>query len=128
MHSVCSVAMHDALVLQVDSLSDLLDGWFDDAIEPYSTAALDWLATLLDHLVKSFKVPIPYVYPTSQGLVRAGWATARWDVIADIDLETHAVGVFACKVATHEVHERQLLLEVPGSEAVLGRFVAGHTR
>jgi len=120
--------MNHALARQVDSLADLLDGWFDDGIEPYSITALDWLASLLDHLVASFKVPIPYVYPTSQGLVRAGWATARWDVIADIDLSTHAVGVFACKVSTHEIHERQLLLEVPGSEAVLGRFVAGHTK
>ena len=60
--------------------------------------------------------------------MRAGWATPRWDVIADIDLTTHAVDVVACKVATHEIHERQLQLEAPGAQAQLGRFVAGHTR
>jgi hypothetical protein len=117
-----------ALAHRVDSLADLLEGWFDDRIEPYSASGLEWLAALLDHLVAGFKLPIPYLYPTAQGYVRAGWVTPRWDVVADINLDTHAVGVVACKVSTHEVHERQLLLEKPGAEAVFGRFVAGHTK
>jgi hypothetical protein len=120
--------MDYALARQVDSLGDLMEGWFDDGVEPYSGAALSWVAHVLDHQVAAFKVPVPYVYPTAQGFVRAGWVTPRWDVIADIDLTTHAVAVFACKVTTHEVHERRLQLESPGAESQLGRFVAGHTK
>ncbi len=125
--------MELALARQVDSLGDLMEGWFDDTIEPYSSAGLAWLASLLDHLIAGFHVPIPYLYPTPQGYVRAGWVTARWEVIADIDLTTHAVGIVACKTCTSAgrspvVHERQLLLEAPGAEEVLGRFVAGHMR
>ena len=39
-------------------------------------AALDWLGRVRDQLVGKFKVPIPYVYPTPQGRVRAGWVTS----------------------------------------------------
>ncbi len=120
--------MNHALVRQVYSLGDLVDGWFDEGFEPYSSTALEWLARLLDGLVAGFKIPIPYVYPTAVGLVRAGWVTPRWDVIADIDLATHKVAVAAWKATTSEVHERQIELELPGADAVLGRFVAGHTR
>jgi hypothetical protein len=127
MHSWCSQHMNRALALRVDSLADLAEGWFDEANEPYSAAALQWLGSILDHLIGGFKVPIPYVYPTAGGRVRAGWATPSWDVLADIDLSTHAVDLFACKVATHEVHERQLVLESPSAEDKLGKFVASHT-
>jgi len=120
--------MNHSLARQVSSLGLLVDGWFDDVIEPYPEVALDWLASVLDHLVAGFKVPIPYVYPTPQGRVRAGWVTPSWDVIADIDLTTHAVDVFACRAVTYEIHEKRLQLEAPGAEAQLGRFVAGHTR
>jgi hypothetical protein len=120
--------MDAALTLQVDSLGDLVEGWFDDGIEPYPVAALDWLAKILGHLVDAFKVPIPYVYPTAQGRVRAGWTTPRWDVIADIDMTTHQVDVVASRVAAHEIHGKHLQLETPGAEAQLGRFVAGHTK
>jgi hypothetical protein len=119
--------MDRALAVQVDALGDLLEGWFDDEIEPYPAGALDWVGRVLDHLVGGFKVPIPYLYPTPQGRVRAGWVNSRWDVIADIDLTTHAVDLLAWKVATHEIHERQLQLEAHGAEAKLGRFVADHT-
>ena len=50
------------------------------------------------------------------------------DVIAEIDLTTHAVAVFACKTATRQVHEQRLHLESPGAQWQLGHFVAGHTR
>ncbi len=120
-------AMNHALARQVDSLGDRMEGWFDDRVEPYSGTALAWLAGLLDHLVTAFKVSIPYVYPTRQGFVRAGWVTPRWDVIADIDLTTHAVAVFARKVATHQIHEQRLQLESPGAAWQFGSFVAGHT-
>jgi len=119
--------MERALAVQVDALGDLLEGWFDDDMEPFPAAALDWLGRVLDQLVGKFKVPIPYVYPTPQGRVRAGWVTSCWDVVADIDMTTHAVDIVASQVATHEVHERQLQLGVWGGEAKLGKFVAEHT-
>ncbi len=120
--------MDYALTRQVDSLGDLLEGWFDDDVESYPSAALDWLAVVLDHLVAGFKLPIPYLYPMPRGRVRAGWVTKRWDVIADIDLATHVVDVVACKFSSDEVHERHVQLESPGAESQLGRFVAGHTK
>jgi hypothetical protein len=127
-HSECFNNMNRALALQVDSLGDRWEGWFDDGVEPYSIAALDWVARILDHLVSGFELPIPYLYPTAQGCVRAGWATPRWDVLADIDLTTHAVSVVAWKASTHELRERKIQLEAPGAESQLGRFLAGHTR
>ena len=120
--------MNHALERQVNALGDQMEGWFDDCVEPYSAPALEWVARILDHLIDGFEVPVPHVYPTPQGFVRAGWVTARWDVIADIDVTTHAVAVFARRMTTHEVHERRLSMESPGAESQLGRFVAGHTR
>jgi len=120
--------MNNALAIKVDSLAELVDGWFDDAIEPYPVAALDWLLAFLDHLVQGFALPLPYLYPTPGGRVRAGWMTSRWDVLADIDLTTHSVDVVAWKAETRELRERKLALGAPGAEAQLGRFVAVHTR
>jgi len=119
--------MDTALTHQVATLGDLLDGWFDETIEPYSVAALHWLADLLENLIMGFKLPVPYVYPTAHGRVRASWATPRCDVMADIDLSTHDVNLVACVASTREVHAERLQLEAPGAESQLGWFVAGHT-
>jgi hypothetical protein len=120
--------MNYALAVKVDSLHDLMEGWFNDAIDPYPVPALDWLLGLLDHMISGFSLPLPYLYPMPEGRVRAGWASSRWDVIADIDLATHAVAVVACEVGTHALRERKLSLEKPGAESQLGRFLAGHTK
>ena len=120
--------MDDTLTLRVGSLGDLMEGWFEDRVEPYPESALGWLAGVLEHLIARFHVPAPYVYPTPQGFVRAGWVTARWDVIADFDITSHAVAVFAREVATHEIRERRLELERPGAESQFGRFIAGHMK
>jgi len=120
--------MNYALAQQINALEVRADGWFDDDTEAYAAGATEWLSRLLDRLVSAFKLPTPYVYPTRHGVVRAGWLTARWEVIADIDLATHRVAVQARRSETHVVRERELQLEAPGAETVLGRFVAGHAR
>ncbi len=109
---------------QIGSLRALVPGWYDGTGAAYAKEALDWLAKLLKGLVEGFRLPTPYLYPTPEGLARAEWPAADWEIVANIDLGARSAEVLAARADGNEVHELPVTFGEPGAESALGRFLS----
>jgi hypothetical protein len=111
---------------QVESLAVLQPGWYDASSPGYDATALRWLAELLKGVLDGFQLPRPYIYPTPEGLARAEWSGANWEVISSFNLESRSADVMAARADSQELHELTVPLTQPGGESKLGRFLIEH--
>lgn len=109
---------------QLALFSGLDSGWMDGAGRGFSAESVEWFADLLDGLVSAFRLPNPFVYPTVEGLARAEWPTAEWEVSAELDPLERSCKAFAVQLTGEEVQEFAASLARPGAEAKLGAFIA----
>lgn len=111
---------------QLESLKALARGWYDEMSPEFDAERLDWLSKLLVALLDGFQLPRPYIYPTPEGLARAEWPGAKWEVISKFDLASREADVLAVRVDSEELHELTVPLGEPGAESKLGRFLQEH--
>jgi hypothetical protein len=111
---------------QVESLKALAPGWYDPSSPSYDADALRWLSALLTGVLDGFQLPRPYIYPTPEGLARAEWSGANWEVVTNFDLGARSADVMAARSDTQELHELTVPLAQPGGESKLGRFLSEH--
>jgi hypothetical protein len=111
---------------QVESLKALAPGWFDPTSPAFEPAKLDWLSKLLLGVLDGFQLPRPYIYPMPDGLTRAEWPGAKWDVRSNFDLDAQKADLLAVGVDSDDLHELTLPLTEPGAESKLGRFLQQH--
>jgi hypothetical protein len=111
---------------QVESLKALEPGWYDQSSPAYDAASLHWLTKLLTGLLDGFQLPRPYVYPTPEGLARAEWSGASWEIVSSFDLGARSADVMAARNNSQEMHEITVPLGEPGGESKLGRFLTEH--
>ncbi|HMI85977.1 MAG TPA: hypothetical protein VK550_17890 [Polyangiaceae bacterium] len=84
------------------------------------------MAKLLMGLLDGFQLPRPYIYPTPEGLARAEWSGAGWEVVTSFDLGSRSAEVTAARTNSDELHELAIPLNQPGGESQLGRFLTDH--
>jgi hypothetical protein len=111
---------------QVESLKALAAGWYDESSLAYDPSSLAWLGKLLLGLLDGFQLPRPYIYPTPEGLARAEWSGASWEIVSSFDLGSRSVEVMAARANSDEMHEITVPLAEPGGESKLGRFLTEH--
>jgi hypothetical protein len=111
---------------QVESLRALEHGWYDESSPAYEPTSLHWLAKLLTGLLDGFQLPRPYIYPTPEGLARAEWSGATWEIVGNFDLGARSADVIAARNDSDEMHEITVPLGEPGGESKLGRFLTEH--
>jgi hypothetical protein len=111
---------------QVESLTSLAPGWYDESSLAYDPLSLAWLGKLLLGLLDGFQLPRPYIYPTPEGLARAEWSGAAWEIVSSFDLGSRSVEVMAARTNSDEMHEITVPLSEPGGESKLGRFLTEH--
>jgi hypothetical protein len=111
---------------QVESLKSLAAGWYDESSQAYDPSSLAWLGKLLLGLLDGFQLPRPYIYPTPEGLARAEWSGAAWEIVSSFDLGSRSVEVMAARANSDEMHEITVPLAEPGGESKLGRFLIEH--
>jgi hypothetical protein len=111
---------------QVESLKSLAPGWYDESSRAYDPSSLAWLGKLLLGLLDGFQLPRPYIYPTPEGLARAEWSGAAWEIVSSFDLGSRSVEVMAARTNSDEMHEITVPLAEPGGESKLGRFLTEH--
>jgi len=112
--------------VQLESLKALGPGWFDESSPAFEPSALDWLSKLLKGLLDGFQLRRPYIYPTPEGLARAEWSAAGWEVVSNFDLSTRSADIMAARVDSDEINELSVPLGEPGGESKLGSFLARH--
>lgn len=111
---------------QIEVLRRLPRGWLDGSGIPFDPRALDWLAGLLRRVVDDYEIPPPYVYPTPEGMARAEWTGAGWDVVANIDLKLKVAGTVAMGISPEPVDSETFSLADPEGERRFGQFVMEH--
>jgi hypothetical protein len=108
---------------QLEALRALNVGWYDESSPGYEASSLDWLAKLLKGLLDGFQLPRPYIYPSPDGLARAEWSAARWEVVTSFDLASRSAETMAARPDADEVRELTVRFSEPGGESKLGRFL-----
>lgn len=72
------------LFKRIESLSQLQEGWLDGEGKPFNSNDLDWLMlSFIDHYPE--ELPLPYIYPTLEGCIRAEWTINSTDISLEID-------------------------------------------
>ena len=111
---------------QVKALQALSDRWFDEDSRAFDPTQLQWLGRLLGAVQDAFQLPTPYVYPTPEGQARAEWPGAGWEIIVNLDLQSHEADLTAVKLNSDRVDEDHVLVGQAGGESRLGKFIVAH--
>ncbi len=74
------------IVLRLDELTKLSDGWLDGKGRAADKEKLDWLGNAFDSYFAA-DLPLPYLYPTAEGGIQAEWSLNDWEVSLEIDLD-----------------------------------------
>lgn len=112
LESIEQITLLDPLDIpaRLDELRSLQDGWLDGKGVAPSTAGLDWLANAFDSKYPE-DLPLPFVYPTADGGVRAEWSMEPYELSLEIDLSKKTGAWHQLKMDTDEEDARSLNLE-----------------
>lgn len=92
---------------RLDELRRLRDGWLEGVGRAPAAEGLDWLASAFDAFYPD-DAPLPYLYPTEEGGVRAEWAAGDVEASAQIDLAAKQAQWHELNLGTDEVSSRAL--------------------
>ena len=67
----------------------LKDGWLEGEGSALSREGLEWLTTQFEQCYPS-DLPLPYLYPTPEGSVRAEWSEGANAVVLETNLDSHS--------------------------------------
>jgi hypothetical protein len=73
---------------RIDELRSLEDGWLDGHGKAPPTKGLNWFAQTFEERFPD-SLPLPHVYPTEDGGIRAEWSIDSREMSLDVDLESH---------------------------------------
>lgn len=108
----------DSVAAQLSKLNALQDGWLEGVGRAPSAEGLDWLSSAFDaHFPDG--LPLPYLYPTEDGGVRAEWSLGNVEASIDINLANRVASWHAIDLVSDIEDSRQLDLSVEMSWAWL---------
>ena len=120
MESVEHIVLLDKLDVpsRLEEFKVLRDGWLEGEGLAPNHDGLDWLASTFDDQFPN-DLPLPYLFPTEDGGVRAEWASGEHSVSLDIDLVNHKAYWHHVNLVSDEDDLRHLDLESQESWAWL---------
>lgn len=95
---------------RLDELRQLEDGWLDGDGKAPGSDELEWLAAGFDRYYPD-DLPIPYLYPTSEGGVQAEWSLSDNEISIEVNLVTHQADWHRLDQETHVDYVRELDLD-----------------
>lgn len=122
------LTIHD-LEVRVAELKQLEKGWLDgDQGDVLDHSGLEKVQGFLAALADQEELPIPYLYPTVEGSLRAEWTIGTWELSAVINLADGSANLDAVDADTGAGKESSLtLFEADGRLALVG-FVSAFRR
>lgn len=93
-----------------DELKSLENGWLDGKGLAPSHQGLDWLAGEFDRLFPD-DLPLPYLYPTPEGGVRAEWSIRHHELSLEINLSARVGAWHSLNVDDDDEASRELDLK-----------------
>ena len=88
----------------------LKDGWLEGEGHAFSSEGLDWLTTQFEQRYPA-DLPLPYLYPTPEGSVRAEWSGGANVVVLETDLDNHSASWLWFDRDSDADHECELHLD-----------------
>ena len=95
---------------RLDEFRALRDGWLEGEGRALSSEGLDWLTTQFEQYYPA-DLPLPYLYPTPEGSVRAEWSEEANAVVLETDLDNHSASWLWFDRGSNADHERELNLD-----------------
>lgn len=92
---------------QLDDLRLLADGWLDGEGKAPCHDGLEWLSKTFNRHFREGS-PLPYLYPTELGGVRAEWSLGKNEIFLDVDLGTHTGYWHRVDIETDDAKEHVL--------------------
>jgi hypothetical protein len=108
---------------QFADLANLPVGWLDGEGAAYDSKALDGLKALVEALVQSSGLPVPYIYPRVDGGVQAEWSGANVEVAANFAIDGASVELLATRLDNGTVREATIGVRESGGELRLAKFL-----
>ena len=97
------------LVVRLNELRSLEDGWLDGKGEAPPQAGIDWLESVF--IVNFDKVILPHLYPTEAGGIQAEWTLGNRELVLDVDLNNKKGYWHEMDMATMEDDDKTLTLD-----------------
>ena len=88
----------------------LKDGWLEGEGRAPHSEGLDWFATQFEQRYPA-DLPLPHLYPTPDGGVRAEWSGGSNVIVLEIDLGHHSASWLWFDRDSDAEHERELDLD-----------------
>jgi hypothetical protein len=98
------------ILIQIESIRNLKDGWLDGEGKAPSHVALTWFVQTFDRYWVD-PLPLPYIYPTYEGGISLEWSIGYWELSLDIDLTSHTGYWHALHTENNQANEKDLNLE-----------------
>lgn len=117
------------LQTRIGELKELQTGWFDgDQGERLDQDALDKVHRILAALASQEDLPIPYLYPTVEGNLRAEWTLGTWELSGEIDLTNGVTELDAVDADTGAGNEANVNVHEANGRLQLVAFVSRFSR
>lgn len=101
--------MSHALMLRLEELANLKDGWLDGKGKAPAPEKLQRLAVLFEANFNA-NLSLPHLYPTPDGGIQAEWSLGDWEASLEINLDTQTGEYQALNITTRKTHEYNLAL------------------
>lgn len=95
---------------RLDELRRLEDGWLDGDGKAPGSDELEWLAAGFEQHYPD-DLPLPYLYPTTEGGVQAEWSLSDNEISLEVNLVTHRADWHRLDQETHTDYVRELNLD-----------------
>lgn len=95
---------------RLDELRRLEDGWLNGNGKAPGSDELEWLAASFEQHYPD-DLPLPYLYPTTEGGVRAEWSLSDYEISLEVNLVTRLAYWHRLDLETHADCAREMDLD-----------------
>ena len=112
------------LIVRLNELRSLEDGWLDGEGEAPPQAGIEWLESFF--IANFDNVNLPYLYPTEAGGIQAEWTLGNRELVLDVDLNNKKGYWHEMDMATMEDDDKILTLDsIDDVGWIIGRIGGG---
>jgi hypothetical protein len=111
---------------QLAGLEKLPVGWFHPGSPAFQKAEIDSAGMFLEVLVEANGFPVPWLYPTPEGEIRAEWACSDREWILELDAAGRKAFVMMIRLLEEGGAEEEIRLDDPTGPIRLARFLIQH--
>ena len=108
---------------RLNELAQLQDGWLDGKGRALDRAGIKDLAEAFDKYFDP-DLPLPYLYPTTEGGIQSEWTLGGWEVSLEIALPTLVAEYQSLNMETGEVREHEMKLVTKDDWSCLNNALA----